>query len=86
MQLCGIVVFPAYAVMIPIANIVQSGLLSVPRIRGDDPPGATEWNHVSLCSPHTRGRSRQVRVKELKAIGAADGDNDVRARLCSCGR
>ena len=50
-----ILVFPAYAGMIPSSKFALAESPGVPRIRGDDP----RWKRVTMprdvCSPHTRG-------------------------------
>ena len=47
--------FPAYAGMIREFVAVQRHIISVPRIRGDDPADGTNVIVSYMCSPHTRG-------------------------------
>ena len=46
---------PAYAGMIPYADIDYLGIGGAPRIRGDDPRGFRIVDNSVSCSPHTRG-------------------------------
>ena len=46
---------PAYAGMIPYANMEQESILCAPRVCGDDPRGHARPRTVAACSPRMRG-------------------------------
>ena len=48
-------VFPAYVGMSPKETKCQASILSVPRIRGDEPSKKHYGKSATLCSPHTWG-------------------------------
>ena len=48
-------VFPAYVGMSPGTTTPSNTAQRVPRIRGDEPQGDTEFMVTDGCSPHTWG-------------------------------
>ena len=48
-------VFPACAGMIPPFDVFLSSIVSVPRLRGDDPARVMNVDEKTLCSPLARG-------------------------------
>ena len=46
---------PAYAGMIPYANMEQESILCAPRVCGDDPVNTISVARIFGCSPRMRG-------------------------------
>ena len=60
-------VFPAYAGMIPMANVIAKNRKGVPRIRGDDPQSAQMGTDLTLVFPAYAGMIPHPSVPPLPA-------------------